>query len=126
MRTDELHGRLKSAPLAMAYRPSTAATLAYTAQHAHQLRLRLPNWHWPASILEIWEASYAALRRTPLKRTREDEDDPPRHRNKSKQLSITPSGMTDSLPHLCGTWNLSMSRQLTTAVPLDTARLDYV
>jgi hypothetical protein len=48
------------------------------------------------ALASFWETRHVALRRTVLKRTREGDDDLPRHRKKSEQLSMAPPALTDS------------------------------
>jgi hypothetical protein len=81
--------------------------LGFQGRSMRTIMIEAPQLALASFLSEIWEARYAALRRIALaQRTREGDDDPPRHRSKSKQLAMAPAGAQRTPSHSCSTCSL--------------------
>ena len=60
--------------------------LGFQGRSMRTIMTEVPQLALASFLSEIWETRHVALRRTVLKRTREGDDDLPRHRKKSEQL----------------------------------------
>jgi hypothetical protein len=99
---DELHAVMEC-PAYDSLRAKYGSDLGFQGRSMRTIMTEAPKLAFAGFLSEIWETRHVALRRTALKRTREGDDDLPRHRNKSEQLSMALPALTDS-PALVWNW----------------------
>ena len=92
---DELHVFMEC-PAYDSLRARYGSDLGFQGRSMRTIMTEAPQLALARFLSEIWETRHVALRRTVLKRTREGDDDLPRHRKKSEQLSMAPPALTDS------------------------------
>jgi hypothetical protein len=90
-------------PASNSLRARYGSDLGFQGRSLRTIMTEAPQLALASFLSEIWETRHVALRRIALKRTTEGDDDLPRHRNISEQLSMGPLRLQRAPPHLCGT-----------------------
>ncbi len=91
---DELHVFMEC-PAHDSLRAKYGSDLGFQGRSMRTMMTEVPQLALASLLSEIWETRHVALRRTTLKRTREGDDDLPRHNKNSEQLSMAPPALAD-------------------------------